>query len=61
MAVGDQQQQAFATDKSQLASSEVLVYYGPELQLILSCDASPYWVDAVFAHLWHCSRSIIQA
>ena len=47
---GDQQQKAFETVKTQLASSELLVHYDPEVQLILSCDVSPYGLGAVLAH-----------
>ena len=47
---GEQQETAFQTVKNQLASSKLLVHYDPELQLILSCDASPYGIGAVLAH-----------
>ena len=36
--------------KSQLASSELLVHYDSELDLLLACDASPYGVSAVLSH-----------
>ena len=44
------QRNAFQVLKQQLMSAEVLVYFNPELPLILSCDAGPYGVGAVLAH-----------
>ena len=35
---------AFDIVKSQLASSKVLVHYDSDIDLVLSCDASPYGV-----------------
>lgn len=46
----DSQQEAFEAVKSQLASSELLVHYDSELDLVLACDASPYGVGAVLSH-----------
>ena len=46
----EQHQKAFDTVRSQLISSELLVHYDSDLELILSCDASPYGVGAVLAH-----------
>ena len=43
-------QSAFDIVKSQLASSKVLVHYDSDIDLVLSCDASPYGVDAVLSH-----------
>ena len=37
-------QSAFDIVKSQLASSKVLVHYDSDIDLVLSCDASPYGV-----------------
>ena len=44
------QQSAFDIVKSQLASSKVLVHYDSDIDLVLSCDASPYGVGAVLSH-----------
>ena len=47
---GKPQQQAFDTVKLQLGSRKLLVHYDPDIQLVLSCDSSPYRVGAVLAH-----------
>ena len=44
------QQQAFDMVKLQLALCKLLVHYDPDIQLVLSCDASPYEVGAMLAH-----------
>ena len=63
-------QKAFDTLKEQLASSEVLVHYGPDLPLKLDCDASVYGVGAVLSHVFpngvegpiaYASRTLTQA
>ena len=46
----DSQQNAFDAVKRQLASSELLVHYDSESDLVLACDASPYEVGAVLSH-----------
>ena len=45
-------QRAFLDLKEQLASSEVLVHYDPQLPLKLDCDASAYGVGAVLSHVF---------
>ena len=45
-------QKAFHALKEQLASSKVLVHYGPDLPLKLDCDASAYGVGAVLSHVF---------
>ena len=47
---GNQQQQALETVKIQLSSSQLLAHYNPDVQLVLSCDASPYGLGAVLVH-----------
>ena len=63
-------QKAFDTLKKQLASSEVLVHYDPDLPLKLDCDVSAYGVGAVLSHVFlngierpiaYASRTLTQA
>ena len=45
-------QQAFLNLKRQLASSEVLVHYNPDLLLKLDCDVSAYCVGAELSYVF---------
>ncbi|XP_041863718.1 uncharacterized protein K02A2.6-like [Melanotaenia boesemani] len=46
-----EQEKAFEKAKNMLNTSDVLVHYSADRELILSCDASPYGIGAVFSHI----------
>ena len=45
-----EQQKAFDRSKQLLTSSQLLVHFNPDLEIILVCDASDYGIDAVLSH-----------
>ena len=44
------EEQAFQASKRLLLSSRVLMHFNPDLDVVLSCDASAYGIGAVLAH-----------
>ncbi|XP_039291150.1 uncharacterized protein K02A2.6-like [Nilaparvata lugens] len=44
------QEKAFTKSKELLLSGNVLVYFNPDLDIVLSCDASPYGLGIVLSH-----------
>ncbi len=44
------EQRAFEASKKLLSSSEVLVHFDPNQELVLACDASAYGLGAVISH-----------
>ena len=42
-----EQQKAFDRSKQLLTSSQLLVHFNPDLEIILACDASDYGIGAV--------------
>jgi len=47
---GKPQQEAFLCSKKMLQSSQLLIHYDPSLDIIVSCDASPYGLGCVLSH-----------
>ena len=60
---------AFAEAKQALLDSQVLVHYDPTCPVVVSCDASPFGIEAVLANVVNgeerpvlfISRSLMQA
>ena len=48
---GREQHASFEASKKMLSSSSVLVHYDAKKDIILTCDASPYGVGCVLAHI----------
>ena len=46
-----EEESAFRAAKELLLSSQVLAHYNPELEMILSCDASAYGVGAMISQI----------
>lgn len=53
LVIGPKQKSTFKELKKQLTFDSLLVYYDPDVKLILSCDASAYGVGAVLLHLFN--------
>ena len=47
---GDEKRRAFEASKKLLLSSQVLVHFDPQQEVILACDASAYGIGAVLSH-----------
>ena len=47
---GQQQKKLFQTSKKLLMSSQLLVHFNPDMELILTHDASTYRIGAVLSH-----------
>ena len=46
----DKEEAAFTASKQLIALSQVLVHFDPNLEVILSCDALAYGIEAVLSH-----------
>ena len=47
---GDEERKAFKASKKLLLSSQVLVHFNPQQEIILACDASAYGIGAILSH-----------
>ncbi len=47
---GKKEVEAFEVSNKLLTSSDLLIHLDPQLEIVLSCDASSYGVGAVLAH-----------
>ena len=48
---GQEQKDSFAKVTQELVSPKLLIHYEPQRKLLLSCDASPYGINAVISHV----------
>ena len=53
---GKKQEASFKEAKGLLMSSQLLVHFDPERDLVLTCDASAYGIGAVLSHCWSDDR-----
>ena len=47
---GDEKRKVFEASKKLLLSSQVLVHFDPQQEIILACDASAYSIETVLFH-----------
>ena len=54
------QEKAFTKSKELLTSSLVFVHFDPELDIVLTCDASVYGIGAVLSHCMPDGKELMQ-